>query len=82
MFSRFYCGCSSSDCLLGYVTGYCIKSFRSFPRNIAILSSGLLNLVQMDFEVNMRGNRVDYTGRLQGLLPIRAVDSEEGINIK
>jgi len=42
----------------------------------------LLNLVQVDFEVIVRRNRVDYTGSLQGLLPIRAVESEEGINIK
>lgn len=29
-----------------------------------------------------RKNRFDYVGSLQGPLPIRAADSEEGINIK
>ena len=82
MFSSFQWRCCSVDCLLGYVTGYCIKYFRSFPSNITINSSGLLHLVQVDFEVIVWRNRVDYTGSLQGLLPIRAVAIEEGINIK
>ena len=38
--------------------------------------------MQVYFEVNVRRNHADYTGSLQGLLPIRAVDREEGIIIK
>jgi len=82
MFSSFHCGCCSSDCLLGYVTGSCIKFSRSFPRNITIHASELLNLIQVGFEVIVRRNRVGCMGILQGLLAIRAADSEEEINIK
>jgi hypothetical protein len=82
MFSGVHCGCCYSDCLLGYVAGRCKKFSRSFLRNITIHSSRLLNFVQVDFEVIVRRNRVDYIGRLQGLLPIRTADREEGIKNK
>jgi hypothetical protein len=70
------------DLRIGNIRRFYPNSAERCQRNIMTNSSGLLNLVQADLEVIVRRSRVDYIGSLQGLLPIRAAESEEGINLK
>jgi len=47
-------------------------------KNMLPQSSGWLNLVQVNAEVTWRRKSTDYTGRLQKLWPIAAMEKEKG----
>ena len=64
--TSFHSGRCSTDCLLDHYTGHDIKTARCFRRNILPPSSRLLNWFQVDAEVIVRTNCVDYVGSLQG----------------
>jgi hypothetical protein len=54
----------------------------NISKNMLPQSSGWLNLVQVSAEVIWRGKCTDYTGRLQKLWPIGAMEKEAGFLLR